>query len=356
MPKRHGHRIGELNSRFPDSGGIRGESLRRYRPGPCDDPVMKLSAKVIWATVALGCVVMLVAADRAAAQSDASISALREDVRLLAESIQGARQDLAVVQRTQARTLASVDELQTVVQTVDAKLEEFNHRLRELTVRLDALQVRMMQSQALRSMPPPEPQIVAGPTPEPKAPPAPSQAEVAETGPTQAESAQAEETEAEPTQVAEAPKEEPAEAAPPPAAGPITPESVQVAILDPQEIFRAAQEDYAKGNYELAIFGFKDYLRKYPVTEQASAAQFWLGESYLGQENYDQAAAEFQRLLDRYPTSPKIPTALYKQALAYVELKQYEKARANLEAVMGQFPTSAEAKQAAEEIKNLSGP
>jgi tol-pal system protein YbgF len=256
-----------------------------------------------------------------------SLRDLQRDVRRLEASIQEARRDLLVVQRTQAQTRATVEELYSAIQIVGAKLDEFNYRLRELAQRLDALQVG----------------VVKEPTKEP-AKPAPAEATVAEAeGPTEAEP-----IELEPP---------PTTAAPPPAPGtPPTQEVVEIALLDPREIFRAAQEDYAKGNYDLAILGFRDYLSKYPDTELASSAQFWLGESYMGKGDAAQAVEEFQKLLDTYPQSPKVPTALFKQALAYLELDEVEKARKALEKILKRYPTTAEAQQAAERLKNLPTP
>lgn len=252
-----------------------------------------------------------------------SLATLGEEIRQLALSVRGARQDLLVVQRTQAQTRATVEELHTAVQMVDAKLDEFNHRLRLLAQRLDALQVSVAQGKVLTASaaPPPAPALPP-PTPaepEPEKPPLPTTA------------------------------------SPPPAPGSAGPEEiVEVALLDPSEVFRAAHEDYVEGNYDLAILGFRDYLKKYPGTDLASSAQYWLGECYLGQKAHDKAVEEFQWLLDNYPDSPKVPAALYKQGVAYLELKEAYKARTAFETVVSQYPSTAEAQHAAERLKAFS--
>jgi tol-pal system protein YbgF len=304
---------------------------------------------VVLCGLALGCALVLVATDHSAAQQGEA--SLAQEVRQLTESVQGARQDLMVVQRTQARTMATVEELQTVVQTVDAKLEEFNHRLRELSQRLDALQASLSQAR-LRLAEPLPPASPSEPTPfeVQEEAPKPLEPQVSEAPPPdEGDKPQAPAPELE---VASAPPPE-AEVKPEPPAGPITRQTVEVAVLDPKEIFKAAQEDYVKGSYDLAILGFRDYLRKYPGTDLAPNAQYLLGEIYLSQQEYEKAIGEFKLLMDVYPKSPKVPTALYKQGLAYRELKQFERARANLEALVSQFSTTAEAKQAEEIIKTL---
>lgn len=254
-----------------------------------------------------------------AQEEDAGRTSLRHELlRQVVTSVAGARKDLVVIQRTQAQTKATVEELRTAVQVVDSKLDEFNHRLRELAQRLDAIEV----GAAVRK------RVVepSQPTPSKSEPP-----------------------------VAEPPS--PVVAAPPPSPGaPPVRETVEVAVLDPREIFRASHEDYVRGRYDLAILGFRDYLEKYPNTDLASSSQYWLGECYLGQRDYAKAVEEFQKLVDVYPQSPKVPSALYKQGLAYLELGRNDKARKALEVVASQFPSSTEARHAAERLKELSTP
>ncbi len=274
---------------------------------------------LVLGTIGLGVALTIVAPGRVGAQEDdAAGTSLRRELRQVTTAVAGMRQDLVVLQRTQAQTKASVEELQTAVQVVDSKLEEINHRLGELAQRLDAIEVGAV----LRKKP-------AEPSP-----PTPITSEPEAAGPPP-----------------------PTVAAPPPSPGtPPVRETIEVAVLDPREIFRAANEDYVRGRYDLAILGFRDYLKRYPNTELASSSQYWIGECYLGQQNYAQAVEEFQKLLDVYPQSPKVPSALYKQGLAYLELGKTGKALKALETVSSQFPTTTEAGHAAERLKTLTTP
>ncbi|NOZ95262.1 MAG: tetratricopeptide repeat protein [Acidobacteria bacterium] len=94
--------------------------------------------------------------------------------------------------------------------------------------------------------------------------------------------------------------EEPAQ---PPAAGTKT----QAAALpdNPDQLYRSAYQDYMRGNYQLAIQGFQEYIKRYPKTDLTDNAQYWIGECYdaLGQE--DDALKAFSTVLDSYPTSDK---------------------------------------------------
>ena len=113
--------------------------------------------------------------------------------------------------------------------------------------------------------------------------------------------------------------------------------------LQPQDIYQAAYIDFSRGNYSLAIAGFREFLRRYPAHDLAGNAQYWLGEGYLGlarayanavqadkeAEALSQAVQEFRKVLVNYSRADKVSTALYKEALALIELKQPQQAAAS---------------------------
>jgi tol-pal system protein YbgF len=89
--------------------------------------------------------------------------------------------------------------------------------------------------------------------------------------------------------------------------------------LPPEELYKAALSDYTKGEYDLAITGFRSYIKSYPRTSLASNAQYWLAECYFSQKNYAQAIEEFEVVVRDYGDSPKVPSALFKQGEAYLQ-------------------------------------
>ena len=145
----------------------------------------------------------------------------------------------------------------------------------------------------------------------------------------------------------------PAPAAPRPAAtppgGPGGPQ--------PTDVYQTAYIDFSKGNYPLAIAGFREFLRRFPDAELANNAQYWIGEAYWslargyanqGQADkvngaLEQAVQEFRKVIVNYPRGEKVPTALYKEALALLELKQPSLAEARLKYLLEHFPQSEEA-------------
>ncbi len=90
-------------------------------------------------------------------------------------------------------------------------------------------------------------------------------------------------------------------------------------VLPPEELYKAALSDYTKGEYDLAITGFRTYLKSYPRTSLTPNAQYWLAECYFSQKNYTQAIEEFDVVIREYADNPKVPSALFKQGEAYLQ-------------------------------------
>ena len=130
-----------------------------------------------------------------------------------------------------------------------------------------------------------------------------------------------------------------------------TPETAHLGQVDPKKLYDAAYLDLTKGNYQLAISGFSQYLQHFPDTPLSDNALYWIGESYYAQAQYDKAVIEFQKLLKDYPTGDKVPAALYKIGLSYLELRDRKLGNQFLKRVVDEFPRSPEAKLAKEKLK-----
>jgi len=105
--------------------------------------------------------------------------------------------------------------------------------------------------------------------------------------------------------------------------------------------------------YADAAGGFEDFVEKYPNSEYADNAQYWLGESYYVTRNYDIALNAFQRLMDRFPDSPKVPDALLKVGYTYYELKQWDNALAALKQVQANYPDTTLARLAESRLRSM---
>ena len=88
-------------------------------------------------------------------------------------------------------------------------------------------------------------------------------------------------------------------------------------VVDPATIKAAYDAAYqmispSQRRYADAITAFNDFLVKYPESDLASNAQYWLAEAhYVSQQNAE-ALIAFNKVIQSYPQSPKVPGALYK--------------------------------------------
>ncbi len=121
----------------------------------------------------------------------------------------------------------------------------------------------------------------------------------------------------------------------------------------PDELYRSAYEDYMRGNYALAADGFAEYLRRFPDTELADNALYWIGECYDAQERPEDALNAFTRVLDEYPTSDKAAAAQLKKGLIYLKTGDQGQGVVNLQYVVYEHPGTREAELAREQLKSL---
>jgi len=131
----------------------------------------------------------------------------------------------------------------------------------------------------------------------------------------------------------------------PTAVAPPAPRPPQV-LLPPEEVYKNALSDYTKGNYDLAIAGFRTYIQNYPRTSLVPNAQYWLGESYYSQKHYAQAIEEFDVVIRDFSDSPKVPSALFKQGDAYLQMGDTKRATTVLCELMNKHSKTREARLA----------
>lgn len=124
--------------------------------------------------------------------------------------------------------------------------------------------------------------------------------------------------------------------------------------LSPSEAYGLAYNDYIKGNYDLALMGFRNFLSQYRSTSLAPNAQYWIGESYYGQNKYRKAIDAFQQVVSTYPESNKVPGAVLKTGYSYMELADRERGRLHLKKVIEDYPFSNEAKLARNRLAELN--
>jgi tol-pal system protein YbgF len=123
-----------------------------------------------------------------------------------------------------------------------------------------------------------------------------------------------------------------------------------VAGPPPRELYSQAYADYARGNYDVAIQGFTEYLRNYPSTDFSDNAQYWIGESYYGKKGYGDAIAAWDTLVRDYPSSDKLPDARVKKGMALEKMGRRRQALAEYRYVLDRYPNSPAARIARDHL------
>ena len=141
-------------------------------------------------------------------------------------------------------------------------------------------------------------------------------------------------------------------AVPPPANGaaavPTPPPGVSA-----ESLYQNAFRDYSTGKYELAMSECIDYLKYFPQTEYAPAAQFYIGIIYDQAKQYDDAVQAFEAVLERYPDNPKTPDALYYKGVDLMKGGHRTDAAAEFKEFQSRFPTHNLAAKAKEHLREL---
>jgi tol-pal system protein YbgF len=145
----------------------------------------------------------------------------------------------------------------------------------------------------------------------------------------------------------------PGEGAPPPGGGGAGGPIPGNAAADPETLYRTSYNDYLRGNYDLAILGFRQYLESFGSTDLADNASYWIGESYYKQKRFQDAIREFDTVVSQYPNSDKVASALLRKGYAYLELGEQSKGVVQLQNVIRRYPKSDEANLARQQLGTL---
>jgi tol-pal system protein YbgF len=106
-------------------------------------------------------------------------------------------------------------------------------------------------------------------------------------------------------------------------------------------------------DFDKASQAFEAFLRKYPNSQYAGNAQYWLGEVNVTQGRLQAAAQAFAKVTQNYPKHTKVPDALYKQGDVEVRLGNVDKAKSIFQQLISQYPSSSAAQLAQRELKRL---
>jgi len=122
--------------------------------------------------------------------------------------------------------------------------------------------------------------------------------------------------------------------------------------VEAKRVYDQAYKDLTRGNYSLAVLGFREFLRRAPASDLADNAQYWTGECYYAERDFHQAIQEFLQVPQNWPKGDKVPAALLKTGYAYLQIEDRPNARKYLNQVIDQYPDTEEATSAKNKLRS----
>ena len=116
-----------------------------------------------------------------------------------------------------------------------------------------------------------------------------------------------------------------------------------VTVPPDQKLYELNLSLYREEKFDEAISGFKNFLSKYPKSDLADNAQFWIGECYMALGQFEQAILAYQNVMKKYGKGNKVPGSMLRQAIAFYEIKDKTSAKLLLNKLIKQYPKSKEA-------------
>ncbi|MFQ5822959.1 MAG: tol-pal system protein YbgF [bacterium] len=116
-----------------------------------------------------------------------------------------------------------------------------------------------------------------------------------------------------------------------------------VGVDESRELYNTAYRDLIRGNYQLALHGFRQFIQQFPNSDLTDNAQYWIGEVYYAQGRYSKSIEEFEKVVKLYSNGAKVPSALLKIGYAYISMNEQEQGKLYLEEVINDYPDSEEA-------------
>ena len=128
---------------------------------------------------------------------------------------------------------------------------------------------------------------------------------------------------------------------------------VVMATVGPAQLYDNARAQLTRGSASTARMLFQELLSKYPSSDLAPEAQYYIAASLEREKNVAGADAAYAAVVSKYPDHEKAPNALYKRASLLLQQNNGAGAKKLFQEVISRYPQSPEATLAADRIKAL---
>ncbi|WP_158156996.1 tol-pal system protein YbgF [Pseudomonas sp.] len=121
-----------------------------------------------------------------------------------------------------------------------------------------------------------------------------------------------------------------------------------------EKLYYDAAFDLIKAkDFDKASLAFAAFLRKYPNSQYAGNAQYWLGEVNLAKGDLQGAGQAFAKVSQLYPKHAKVPDSLYKLADVERRLGHTDRVKGILQQVVSQYPGTSAAQLAQRDLQKM---
>jgi len=121
-----------------------------------------------------------------------------------------------------------------------------------------------------------------------------------------------------------------------------------------EKLYYDAAFDLIKAkDFDKASQAFAAFLRKYPNSQYAGNAQYWLGEVNLAKGDLQGAGQAFAKVSQLYPKHAKVPDSLYKLADVERRLGHPDRVKGILQQVVSQYPGTSAAQLAQRDLQKM---
>lgn len=133
----------------------------------------------------------------------------------------------------------------------------------------------------------------------------------------------------------------------------VKPEASPDRPLSESEQYTKAKQLFDSGDLEAAKTEFGRFLKQFPKSASADAAQFWIAEIYYRQKWYEKAILEYQKVIEGYPKGNKLQAAFLKQGFSFFNLGDKANGKLVLKELIKKYPNSNEAKIAKQKLEGF---
>ncbi len=111
-----------------------------------------------------------------------------------------------------------------------------------------------------------------------------------------------------------------------------------------QDQYSYAQKLVTMGQYDKAETALGEFIKRYPNSDLAGNAQYWLGQTYYVRKDYTKATRAFLEGYNNYPKSQKAPAFLLKIGMSLFAMGEKTDACDAYRELGSRFPDSSENK------------